>query len=148
MIFGLLLLGLLLMASALKGNEHELAQRFQADLLGTDGFIAWIFAILAIGAIGYIPGLETASNYLLALLMTVVLVRNGGVWSQLQIALQQASAAGPAPSIAPQATSLDPAPQKSGGSGSGSGSSSSGGDSTASTLSTIGEVAAIAALAL
>jgi len=143
MIFGLALIGLLLIASALKGTEHELAQRFQTDLLGADGFIAWIFAILAIGALGYVPGLETVSNYLLALIMVVVVVRNGGIWTQFQAALQQASAAGPAPSIAPKATSAD----GSGSSGSG-GSSSSSGSSGASTavaaLSTIAEIAAFA----
>lgn len=150
MIFGLLLMGLLLMSVALKGTEHELGQRLQMDLLGQDGFIVWIFAILAIGALGYVPGLETASNYLLALVMVVVLVRNGGVWSQLQNALQMASGAGPAPSIAPKPITADGQQQsgKSGQGSSGGGSSSSGGDSTASTLSTIGEVAAIAAIAL
>lgn len=152
MIFGLLLMGLLLMSVALKGTEHELGQRLQMDLLGQDGFIVWIFAILAIGALGYVPGLETASNYLLALVMVVVLVRNGGVWSQLQNALQMASGAGPAPSIAPKPITADGGSNQSGqggsggGSGGGSSSSSSGGDSTSSTISEIATVAEIAAV--
>lgn len=145
MIFGLLLLGLLLIAVALKGTEHELGQRLQDDLLGADGFIAWIFAIMAIGALGYVPGLETASNYLLVLLMVVILVRNGGVWSQLQTALQQASAAGPAPSVAPQRTTADGSSGSSG-SSSASGNSSSSSDATTSELTSIGESLAIAAI--
>jgi uncharacterized membrane protein YgcG len=144
MIFGLLLTGLLLMAAALKGNEHALGQLLANDLIGTDGFIAWIFAIIAIGAIGYIPGLETASNYLLVLLLTVVILRNGGVWSNLQLALVQASASGPAPSEAPPPTTADQSSSSSGsGSGSSSGSSSGSGASTAvAALSTVAEIAA------
>jgi hypothetical protein len=144
MIIGLAIIGLLLIAVALKGTEHELAQRLQADLLGTDGFIAWIAAIVALGAVGYIPGLETASNYLLALLMVVVVVRNGGIWAQLQTALQAASAAGPAPSVAPRATTLDPQSSSSGG-GSGGSSGSSDASTAISTVATIAEVAAVLA---
>lgn len=141
MIFGLILLGLLLMDTAIKGTHHELGQQLQTDLLGANGFIVWIFAILAIGALGYIPGLRKASNYLLALLLTVVVIRNGGVFQQFQTALQQASQAGPAPSIAPKPTSLD---SSSGSSGGGSSSSSSGGgDSTASTAMSVIEIAAM-----
>ena len=138
MIFGLALMGLMLIAVALKGNEHELAQRLQTDMVGANGFIVWIFAILAIGAIGYVPALETVSNSLLALLMVVILLRNGGVWTQFQAALQQVSKVGPAPSEAPQKTSLDSSGNSSGSSG---GSSSGGGSSTSS-------LASVAALAL
>lgn len=145
MIFGLILLGLLLMDTAIKGTQHELGQQLQSDLIGANGFIVWIFAILAIGAIGYIPGLKTASNYLLALLLTVVVIRNGGVFQQFQTALQQASQSGPAPSIAPKPTSLDSSGSSSSG-GSSSSSSSGGGDSTASTVSTIATIAEIAAV--
>lgn len=152
MLFGLALMGMLLIASALKGTEHELGQQLQSDLIGSNGFIVWIFAILAIGAIGYVPGLETVSNYLLALVMVVVVVRNGGIWSQAQLALQQASKAGPAPSIGPLKTSVDNAGSSSGSGAGGSssggsgGGSSGGGDSTASTVSTVMEVAQFAAL--
>lgn len=144
MIFGLILLGLLLMDTAIKGTQHELGQQLQSDLIGANGFIVWIFAILAIGAIGYIPGLKTASNYLLALLLTVVVIRNGGVFQQFQAALQQASQGGPAPSIAPKPTSLDSSGSSSGGSSSSS--SSDGSDSTASTVSTIATIAEVAAV--
>lgn len=136
MIFGLIMLGLLLIAVALKGTERELGQLIQSDMLGQDGFIVWIFAILALGAVGYIPGLETTSNYLLALLMTVVLLRNGGVWSQLRIALQEASAAGPAPSTIP--------PSGSSSGSSGGSASSGGGNSAASTVATVATIAALA----
>lgn len=136
MIFGILIIGLLLIATALKGTEHELGQQLVYDFIGASGFIAWVGAILAIGAIGYIPGLRSPSRWMLALLATVMVVRNGGVFSQAQAALQGVSAAGPAPSI--------PVPSSQSSSGSGS---SSGGDSGGGLdIGTVAQVAAIALL--
>lgn len=143
MIIGLLIIGLLLVAVALKGTQHELAQLLQSDLIGANGFIVWIFAIVALGAIGYIPGLETTSNYLLILLMVVVVLRNGGVWSQFQAALTQVSSAGPAPSIKPTENSSSSSSGSSSSSSSGSSSSDSGGDDTLSTIISVAEIAAM-----
>lgn len=126
MIFGIGIIGLLLIASAMRNTEHELGQLIQGDFLGTGGFITWAGAILAIGALGYLPELRTPSRYMLGLLATVLIVRNGGVWDQAQASLQQASAAGPAPPIATPLTSADKSASP-GGSGSSSGSSSSSG---------------------
>jgi hypothetical protein len=136
MVAGLLLIGLVLIATALKNTEHELAQQLQSDVLGAGGFAAWAGAILAIGAIGYVPGLRTTSRYLLALVGVVIIVRNNGVWANAQAALQGASAAGPAPSI----------PTPSPASGTGTATSASSGSSAASTLSTVGTIAALAVL--
>lgn len=137
MIFGLLIIGLCLIASALKNTEHELGAQLQDDMLGADGFIAWAGAIMVIGAIGYVPVLRTPSRYLLALLATVLIVRNGGVFQSAENALTAASAAGPAPSIPTQPVNLL------GGGSSGSSSSSS----SSSNLSTVASLATLAAMA-
>jgi hypothetical protein len=135
MIAGLILIGLMLIATALKNTQHELGQQFQTDLLGQDGFIAWAGAIMAIGAIGYIPGLRTASRYLLVLLGVVMVIRNGGVFANAEAALQGASAAGPAPSVvSPLIGSTAGTGSTAGGFG---GSSSSGGSSAGSAIGTI-----------
>lgn len=137
MIWGLIIIGLLLIASALKNTVNELGAQLQIDLLGQSGFLTWIAAIGGVGALGYVPALRTTSRYLLALIIVVLVVRNGGIWANLQTALQTASAEGPAPSIP------TPTPQLSSGS-SASGSSGSSG----STAQTAEQVAAIAAIAL
>jgi hypothetical protein len=136
MIFGLLVLGTLLIASGLKGTEHKLGQQIANDMLGTDGFIGWIAAFGAIGALGYIPKLEQPSRYMLALLIVVIVVRNGGVFQNAMQAIQGAAASGPAQSVQTSPTSLDNA----GGSSSGG---SSGGSALGTAASIIGGIAAI-----
>jgi hypothetical protein len=138
MIFGLLVLGTLLIASGLKGTEHKLGQQIANDMLGTDGFIGWIAAFGAIGALGYIPKLEQPSRYMLALLLVVIVVRNGGVFQNAMQALQTAAANGPAQSVQTSPTSLDNA-----GGGSSGGSSSGGGSALGTAASIIGGIAAI-----
>lgn len=130
MIAGLLIVGMLLISSALKGTEHELGAQLQFDLLGKNGFIVWLMACLGLGVLGYIPALQRASRYLLALLCVVLLLRNGGVFANMQAALQSASAYGPAPSVSIPS------------SGAGATSSSSG--SGTSALSTVAALAPIA----
>jgi hypothetical protein len=136
MITGVLIIGALLVATGLKGTENKLGQQLANDILGTQGFIVWALAICLVGAIGYIPGLESASLWLLALLFTVILVRNAGVWNNLQQAILQASGQGASPGTAPV-----PAQSTGGGSG-GSGGGSSGASTAASAIGTIATIAA------
>lgn len=138
MIVGVLILGLLLIASSLQNTQNELAGLLRRDLLGSQGFLLWLIAVMALGAVGYIPGLQRTSRNLILLLLVVIVLRNGGVFANFQAALQGASQAGPAPSpvnpAQPASSSGDQA--RAGG--------SSGGSSNSSLLST----AAIAAIAL
>lgn len=123
MILALLLAGFVLVASGLKGTNHELGQQLQQDVLGPGGFILWAAAIIGIGMIGFVPYLRQPSRYLLALLLVVVVLSNRGVFAQAQQALQGALSAGPAPSV-PLA-------------GGDSSSSSSGSGSNMSTVATV-----------
>ena len=100
MIIGMLLIGLILISSAIKGTEHELGQQLQDDILGTGGFLGWIVAIALLGAIGYIPAFTRASKYLIVLLYIVLLVRNPGVFDAAKQGITQAVERGPAPAVA------------------------------------------------
>lgn len=144
MIFAVFLVGAMLVSSAVRGTTHELGQMVQGDLLGQDGFIAWIAAVAALGAIGFIPGLRDTSRYLVTLIMVVVIVRNGGLFSNIETALQSASSAGPAPSVPTLQTSGDPAAAGSTGSSGSSGSSGSGVNAQSAISDVIG-IAAVAA---
>ena len=138
MIFGILLIGIILIDTSLKGTNKELGDQLAADFLGTDGFMLWAGSFVGVGLIGYIPGLQRTSHYLLALLIVVIVVRNQGLFAQAQDALLVASKKGPAPAQPPPAD-----PSSSSGSGSSSGGSGAGGAG-----STIAELAPLALMLL
>lgn len=68
-----LFIGIILITSAVRNSQGAL---FTA--LGTDvpKFVVWGAAILAVGAIGIVPGLKPASRWLLALVIVVLVVNN------------------------------------------------------------------------
>lgn len=68
-----LAIGIVLLVSAFRGTYGTL---FTA--LGTDvpGFVIWAAAIVALGAIGFIPGLKPISRGLLALVIVVLIFQN------------------------------------------------------------------------
>jgi hypothetical protein len=142
MIFGLLIIGMILLSTALKNTNHEFGQQLQSDVLGQGGFLAWIGAILAIGALGYLPGMRTPSHYLLGLLGVVVVVRNQGLFSNAQAALQNASGLGPAPAVPTLSTEKQTSASAATSAASGG---AGGGSSAASALGTIASYTATGA---
>ena|SRR5271165_666592 len=98
MVLALLLVGILLVTAGVRGTAGSLSTQFGSDMTGTDGFIVWLGALLVIGLIGYVPGFQRPSRYLLALVLVVILLANNGVFAQLVTGIAQADAAGPQPS--------------------------------------------------
>jgi len=103
MALALLLVGILITVSALKGTEHELASKLEGDLTGADGFIVWFGAILTLGAIGYIPGLQQVTRWMIALVCVVIVLSNQGIVDNLFQAFQMTDQTGAAPAAAPPA---------------------------------------------
>jgi hypothetical protein len=68
-----LLIGVVLVVAAFRGTASTL---FNA--LGTDvpAYVIWAAAIVAVGVIGYIPGLKPVSRGLLALVLVVIILNN------------------------------------------------------------------------
>lgn len=94
MAFVFLIAGLVLVVAAIRGTEGTL---FQA--LGTDvpGFAIWAAAIIAIGVVGFIPGLRAVSRGLLALVIFVLILKNySGILGGFQNAWKGAAAQGQA----------------------------------------------------
>lgn len=94
MAFVFLIAGIVLVVAAIRGTEGAL---FQA--LGTDvpGFAIWAAAIIAIGVVGFIPGLRAVSRGLLALVIFVLILKNyAGILGGFQNAWQGAAAQGQA----------------------------------------------------
>jgi len=73
-------IGTVLIVSALRGTEKQLGVLVVGDLQG--GFLKWLAAIFIIGLLGYIPRAELPSRVLLALVLIVIFLANGGLIQQ------------------------------------------------------------------
>ena len=71
--FVLLIIGAVLIVAAFNNAQGRLAAELQTDI---PGFFAWAIAIAAILGLGYLPGLKTASRWLLALVLMVIVLKN------------------------------------------------------------------------
>lgn len=73
MTLAILLIGVIILVAAFRDTQGSL---FSA--LGTDvpQFVVWAAAIVALGVIGFIPGLKPVSRGLLALVLVVIIMRN------------------------------------------------------------------------
>lgn len=73
MILVALLIGAILIVAAFRNTQGAL---FSA--LGTDvpKFVVWAAAIIALGAIGFVPGLKPVSRGLMTLVLVVIILRN------------------------------------------------------------------------
>ena len=68
-----LIIGLVLIVSAVRNSQDALFSALFADV---PKFMVWGFAIVAIGAIGFVPGLKPTSRLLLGLIIIVLFVNN------------------------------------------------------------------------
>lgn len=73
MAFLALLIGVVLLVSALRDTHGELFGALETDV---PGFAVWGAAVFGVAAIGFIPGLKPVSRGLLALVVTVIFVTN------------------------------------------------------------------------
>lgn len=63
----------ILIVSALRNTQSQLGAALSQD---GPGYLVWAAAIFAIGAIGFIPGLKSPSRALMALVLTVIILKN------------------------------------------------------------------------
>lgn len=104
--FAIAIVGAVLLLVAVRNTHGQLATLLKDDFTGSQGavgFIVWIGAILAIGALGYFPALKTASRGLLALVFLAMLIANKGVFDNIANAIRN-------PPQITQAAAEDPLP--------------------------------------
>lgn len=73
MILVALMIGVILIVAALRNSQGALFSALSTDV---PEYVIWAAAILAIGAIGFIPGLKPVSRGLLALIVVVIVLNN------------------------------------------------------------------------
>lgn len=137
--FILIIIGLLMVVSGIKGTQTQLGQQLVTDFTGQGNFFYWVLAIVLIGGLGYIDDLRGLSRMLLAVIIVSMLFSNRGFFAQFAQEFQQGSAQ------APQSSSSSSSSSSGGGSSILGGSGGSGGSSDTSGL--VSDVAIGAALA-
>lgn len=70
----LLLIGVLLIVVAIQGNTTYMLTLVKSDVLGPQGFIMWILAVVIIVSVGYIKPVRPIADAFLGLLILVIIV--------------------------------------------------------------------------
>lgn len=94
----ILLLGVILIVAGVRNTQGTLFGALGQDV---PAFLVWGAAIVAIGVIGFVPGLKTPSRWLLALVLMVIVLHN-----YQQILAGFSSVAKPSASTSSGATSV------------------------------------------
>lgn len=73
MILIALVIGIILIVAAIRNSQAALFTALGQDV---PAYVVWAAAIVAVGAVGWIPGLRPVSRGLLALVILVIILRN------------------------------------------------------------------------
>jgi hypothetical protein len=83
--FALIVAGLLLLVSGVRGTTSQLTTLVKADFTGKDNFTYWIVAMIVLGSLGYVDKLRPLSNALMGLVILVLFLKNGtGFFTQFE----------------------------------------------------------------
>lgn len=73
MILVALLIGAVLIVAAFRNTQGSLFSALEQDV---PAYVVWAAAIIALGAIGFVPGLKSISRGLMTLVLVVIILRN------------------------------------------------------------------------
>lgn len=89
-----IVVGIVMLVSAVRGTNGQLITLLKGDFTGKGNFIYWIAAIGILGALGYVGPLKTPARYMMALVLLVLFLKvgnpmasNGGVFRQFTAAI-------------------------------------------------------------
>lgn len=82
--FILLAAGILMLVVGVRGTQDDFIKLIKEDFSGQGNFIVWILAIFVVGAIGYIPKMQTLSRLFLVLLLLTLIISNKGFFTSFQ----------------------------------------------------------------
>jgi hypothetical protein len=84
-----LIIGLFLVIVGYKGTQGDLVALLKDDFTGPNNFLRWVLAIAIVGSLGYIKPLRPIANSILALLIIVMFLTNGGFFDKLSATYKQ-----------------------------------------------------------
>jgi hypothetical protein len=89
----ILLFGILMLMTAIKGNQNAVATQLNKDFTGAGGnFFVWVGLVIMLGFIGRVLHIPNAMKLLIALIVLVYLFKQKGIFTQLDQGLTGATA--------------------------------------------------------
>jgi hypothetical protein len=86
--FVLVISGILMIVTGAKGTYAAFGSQLAGDFTGDHNFTYWLAAIGGVGAVGYVPSLQTASRYFMALIIISMVLANKGFFAKFTAALK------------------------------------------------------------
>lgn len=87
--YALVILGVLLLVTAVRGTQGDLWALLKSEFSGTNSFVVWASAFLILGMIGYIKTVRPATDALMMLVLFALIVKNrGGFFDQFNQAIR------------------------------------------------------------
>ena len=84
--YALVILGVLLLVTAVRGTQGDLWSLLKSEFSGTNSFVVWASAFLILGMIGYIKTVRPATDALMMLVLFALIVKNrGGFFDQFNL---------------------------------------------------------------
>lgn len=95
--FLFLIVGVVMVVSAVRGTNQDLVTLLKGDFTGKGNYLYWMLSILVIGAVGYIPDLKPVSRAFLVLVVVVLFINNRGVFQKFTEAINTTQTKTPTP---------------------------------------------------
>ena len=92
----LILVGLIVVTLAIRGTEHLAAQQLAKDFGAGSQFYTWAAAVILLGCLGYSKLTRPIVTPAIALVVLGIVLKNGGLFSQLSEVIRNVPAAVPA----------------------------------------------------
>lgn len=92
--FILIVVGIILLVTAIQGTTGQLASMLSQDVFGAGGYLYWFVAILVIGAVGYVKQLKTLSDMGIFLVVLVLILSHKGLFQQFNAELKKIKSSG------------------------------------------------------
>lgn len=83
--FVFLVVGIVMIVSAVRGTSDQLLTLWKGDFTGPNNYLYWMVSILIIGAIGYAPKLRGLSRAFLVLVIIVLFLSNKGFFQKFNL---------------------------------------------------------------
>lgn len=108
--FVLIVVGIVILVTAINGTTGKLAGLLKTDVFGQNGYIYWAVAVGVVGAIGYINAFKRLSDWFIVLILLALVLNNRGIFQQFSQVLKGTASASSGTTTAPGMASNGLAP--------------------------------------